>query len=187
MLGNSMIDKKNKIIFVHITKTAGISIEKYFNQPRQDHRTSIDYISLLGKDEYRKYFSFTIVRNPWDKMVSQYFYNAHKFVPKGTSFKEYIQLFAQGYKITTHSPFHFSYIYDSNNNLAVDYIGRFEDLDKSMEYICNTIGIKYDKLPHENKSKHKKYEKYYDEESRELVYKIFKAEINYFGYTFANP
>ena len=34
---------------------------------------AIDYINMLGKKEYEKYFSFAIVRNPFDRLTSMVF------------------------------------------------------------------------------------------------------------------
>jgi len=67
-----MILHKEKLIFVHVIKTAGVSIEKHFHQKKHDHMTAMDYIKELN-GVYEDYFSFTITRNPWDKMVSQFF------------------------------------------------------------------------------------------------------------------
>ena len=180
-----MILENEKIIFVHIIKTAGVSIEKYFGAGSHDHRNVIDYIELLGgKEEFEDYFSFTIVRNPWDKMVSQYFFNAHKWVPENTTFKQYIELFGAGRQISRFTPLHLPYIVDDEDNILVDYIGKFEALDDSMNHVCQKIGTSYHGMPHLNRSKRGDYRKYYDEESVEIVRKMFKKEIEMFDYKF---
>lgn len=178
-----MICEQNRAIFVHVVKTAGVSIEKQFEQPTHDHRTVQEYRQLLG-DRYRDYFSFTIVRNPWDKMVSQYSFNAHKWVPEGTTFAEYIRLFAAGERISRYSPFHLPCITDAEGAIAVDYIGRFEALEDSMRHVYEQLGLPYRKLPHENRSNRKDYRLYYDDESAQIVGRLFKDEIELFGYGF---
>ena len=57
--------KEHKIIFIHIPKTAGVSIIKsLFNDKVKTggHRNYI-YLSKLFQD-FNDYFKFTIVRNP---------------------------------------------------------------------------------------------------------------------------
>ena len=179
-----MILHDRKLIFIHIIKTGGTSIEKLFNSPPSDHRRGRDYLELLGAEKYQQYFSFAIVRNPWDKMVSQYFFNAHKWNPENTSFKEYIKKFGKGERISKYSPFHFSYIMDANEQIIVDYIGRFEKLQDSFNHVCKQVDLNITKLPHYKKSTHGCYRDYYDEESRRIVAKMFEKEIDYFEYKF---
>lgn len=180
-----MIDHQHKAIFVHIIKTAGVSIETQFNHPTHDHRTALDYQSLLGKERYQHYFSFTIVRNPWDKMVSQYYYNAHNWVKEGTSFEQYIRIFGDGEKITRFPPFHLPYITNTSNAIIVDYIGRFEDLERSLITISAELKIPYQTLPHKNKSNRKReYTDYYNQDTKNIIAHLFAEEIELFSYSF---
>jgi len=180
-----MIVSENKLIFVHVIKTAGVSIETQFSKPTHDHRTALQYKTELGDASYKDYFSFTITRNPWDKMVSQYFYNAFNWVPKGSSFKDYIKVFGEGKQITRFSPYHLPYISDENNKIIVDYIGRFEELEKTMRVVSKETGIPYQPLPHKNKTKRNRdYTQYYDDETREIIARLFKKEIELFDYEF---
>lgn len=77
-----MIIEKYKAIFVHIPKTAGSSIKHYFRLSRQHSQffngynthNSIHQIRKSHPDLYKSYKKFSIVRNPYDKMVSWFFY-----------------------------------------------------------------------------------------------------------------
>jgi len=75
-----MILEKPKILFIHIPRTGGSSIEKFFNfVPSGDHYKKQTQHSTL--EEYaehcdvEKYFKFTIVRNPWDRLLSWYLWS----------------------------------------------------------------------------------------------------------------
>lgn len=67
-----MITHDHKIIFVHIPKCAGRSICDIFNQ-RFDHYTA-KYYELEFNRFWKEYTKITIVRNPYDRLVSLYIY-----------------------------------------------------------------------------------------------------------------
>ena len=58
-------------IFIHINKTGGTSIERALGGKFQ-HKTAREKIAELGEAVWQAKFTFAFVRNPWDKMVSQY-------------------------------------------------------------------------------------------------------------------
>jgi len=75
-----MILPHKKIIFIHIPRTGGTSVEKYFNfKPSVDwkiktaqHLTLKEYGDHYELDDY---FKFSIVRNPWDRLISWYLWS----------------------------------------------------------------------------------------------------------------
>ncbi len=86
-----MYSHEHKFIYVHIPKSAGTFIKHYLlsniepgyesNQNQQDYdnkyRTTCERAhSGIVQDvpEYKDYFKFTIVRNPFDRVVSMYTY-----------------------------------------------------------------------------------------------------------------
>lgn len=206
-----LISQKHNFIFIHIYKTAGSSIQRalipYCSNPVQlfshrvlkrlgiDKLNPIPYskhikaptlVEKMGIDEYKSYFSFAVVRNPWDWHVSLYKYmlkdsdhHQHEEVKNYNDFNEYIYTRCGGF----YSP-QKDFIYSVSGDKLVDYIARFEKLEEDFDKICSIIGIKGRKLPHVNISNSVHYREYYTNETRELIRKHYRKDIELFGYEF---
>ena len=67
----------------------------------------------------------------------------------------------------------------------LDFIGRFENLEEDFRYIQEKLSIKCD-LPHINKSSEGKvhYSSFYNDSLQRNCRKVFKKDLDYFGYKF---
>ncbi len=73
-----MIDHQRKCLFVHIPKTGGNSMNAILGQDWSPHRDLQAYAALEGITTVRSYFKFTLVRNPWARLLSDYNYQKRK-------------------------------------------------------------------------------------------------------------
>tara|TARA_B100002019_G_scaffold216392_1_gene188982 strand:- start:1022 stop:1555 length:534 start_codon:yes stop_codon:yes gene_type:complete len=175
-----MINHEYKVLFIHVIKTGGISIATALNmEQKQNHSRASKIKKEVGESVWNCYYKFSFVRNPFDKIVSQYHYNRSGFGLQNSTFKEYVKAWYNGKKISNSSQFNLFYLDEK-----LDFIGRFENIQKDFDIICDKIGIPKQELPHKNKSQHKHYTEYYDDETREIVAEKYAKDIEYFGYKF---
>ena len=71
---------------------------------------------------------------------------------------------------------------DGENRM--DFIGRVENYQEDFDIICDKIGVPRKELPHTNRSKHKHYTEYYNDETRKLIAQFYSKDVDYFGYKF---
>jgi len=205
-----MINDENKFIFVHIPKTGGGSISSCLHsfvdgRSRLGHQPLKEYVrnNTFGFLDDGDYFKFSFVRNPWDMTVSMYHYlweSGHRWPIRWRKInKKFSKLsFSEWLKDETfESPVirsidvterraKFGSLLDwvEYGDHKLDFIGKFENLQEDFNIVCDKIGIPRQQLPHKNKSKHKHYAEYYNEETREIVGKKYAKDIEYFGYKF---
>lgn len=178
-------------VFVHINKTGGSSIEKALGI-RLDHSTALEKHRELGDKAWARKYKFTIVRNPWDKVVSHYHYrvltNQTGLADKKISFDEWLQ---ECY--VHHNPEFYDqpkmfqpqkqWLADEQGTLMVDYVGRFERLNEDFKTICQSLGTDLS-LGHKKKSQRSNYRDYYSDASRDLITDVFNDDLQLFGYEF---
>ena len=148
-----------------------------------------DHYRELDLNECIEYFKFGLVRNPWDRLVSVW---KNKVIDNHQSgvkdLREY-KNFSMFVKKTCEKNLHKCdrHIMLQSELLPhehLNWIGRFENLQEHFNTICDKIGIPRTQLPHENKSNHKHYTEYYDDETREIVAEKYAKDIEYFGYSY---
>jgi len=181
----------DRFVFIHINKTGGSSVEEALKIPRS-HRTALEQIEKIGEETWNKKLTFTIVRNPWDKVVSHYHFrvktNQTRLRDKPIAFKEWVKrTYGRQDPSYYDSPKMFmpqiDWITDENDELLVDEILYFEDLDKEFNGIQKKLGMNAP-LPHMKKSNHGHYRQYYDKETLEIVRNWFRRDIERFGFRF---
>ncbi len=181
-----------KFIFIHINRTGGSSIEKALGLPLRQHKTASEKLAYMGLRRWDKKFKFAFVRNPWDKVVSHYHHrlntNQSGLADNPINFNQWVKL-AYGEQAPEYYDYpemftpQIKWISNTSGNIIVDFIGRFENLEGDFKKICQEIGRNIE-LPHIHKSKHKEYQYYYSDQTREIIRAWFKEDIRIFDYDF---
>ena len=73
---------------------------------------------------------------------------------------------------------------DSNADLAVDFVGRYETLQQSIDEVCERLQLKRSTLKSKNASEHGHYRDYYDDELKEWVGHYYREDLAHFNYAF---
>ena len=213
-----MINHDHKLIFIHIPRTGGTSIEYFFTKETEVEAKHTFPVGWKNDhpEEWETYFKFSSVRNPWDRAVSQWaiekqWYPAHF----DKSFKEYVK-YPQGFPLqpqlwflTEPSCVAYSDIiqYVEDN---INCILRFEDLEAEFAILCDHLGVECNTLPHKYDSasgepfvapavvarrlphkyasaevrQKRPYQEYYDQETKDIISRIYNIDIEYFEYEF---
>jgi hypothetical protein len=190
------ISLKHQFVYIHCQKTGGTSIKQWLQRSLQEplmdweHFGIGDVRKMIHKEVFNKLFKFSIVRNPWDRVVSDYFFcrlpmfenvdpERYKLF-QSLNFKEYVQreLF----------PYPQSKFLCDNERLLMDFVGKYETLILDMQYIARRLHIEPpSEFPHKNQTSHEHYSHYYDEETREIVDNYHQEDIKRFKYEFQSP
>jgi hypothetical protein len=204
-----MISHQLRCIFVHIPKTAGNSVNRAFNIEWQDHKDLARYAAELPPETFESYYKFAIVRNPWERILSDYNYQLKKSRPEASKlfvrretggrrhFREWLETALADPKryppaawggdvspgIHRWSP-QVDWI-TVGGRIAVDRVLRMEHLPEDFFAVCSALGLPQTRLPHRNRRFHWPYRWYYDDEARRLVEDYYQGDIEAFGYRFA--
>ena len=169
-------------LFIHVPRTAGTSMERNWFLGKGGHETIREYPEAKANGA----FSFSFVRNPWDRFVSAYFIQNH-FVPDFANFNDYIDKNCrEDYPYANVYNIHFLpmtyFLLDEDGKIGVDFVGRYENLRADWEYVTNKMEVEND-LQHLRKSEHAPYKECYTRESWDIIGNLYAYDIELFGYS----
>ncbi len=212
-----MISHKYKCIFIHIPKTAGSSLNKFLSdnevlnwmKPNYDllygwcpirkihlqHATpeQLLNLNLISQENWRDYYKFTFVRNPWDRAYSDYLWVMKDRNIKG-SFEDYIlkkNNFEKVLTDTSTKEYRGDHLLTQSLFLKgienqINFIGHFENFKNDIYAICEDLNLQWNENIHEKRSSNRKkhYSLFYNNKKRKLVDTVFARDIENLGYTY---
>ncbi len=178
------------LIFIHINKNGGTSMSEAIGMKRKIHRSAIKIKEIVSQNEWNDSIKFTIIRNPFSRVVSQYnFSKKTGLINKNLKFKEWV-IKTYGLQRPSKRFFRNNYIFKTQldwitieNVIITDYILRFENLEKDILSMNKKFGTSI-RLKHLNSTKKVDYKTYYDSESKEIISNFFNKDLTYFNYEF---
>jgi hypothetical protein len=189
-----LISHEHKVIFIHIPKTGGQSVEQMFVDdlgltwaergphltlsPNDDpalgperlaHLYAEEYVSkgYVTQKQWDSYLTFAVVRNPYERIVSEYFYRS-KIYPawqfwrrSGKQFWRYAgpeKFLAQADNDdftdgARHVVPQARYVCDSQGKVIVDHIIYFEEMRPKVEALLKDVLKTPRGMPYRNKTK----------------------------------
>lgn len=229
-----MICREYNCLYVHVPKTAGQSIEQFFCdrlgldweaesdrtklllQSNPDRNRGTEKLAHLAGTEYVRdgyvtrvdfdaLFKFSFVRNPYQRLVSEYLYRNYFH---HRSFRDFVmnRLPGPGWDDQyRHVMPQYDMLHDTEGRLLVDFVGRFENLQADFDRVCAHLDLEDSSLPHvnpsnkasrrarrrlrnllwmngENRMQH--WTDYYDASTRFVVSELYRQDIEAFGYAF---
>lgn len=214
-----ILSRGRRYIFIHIPKTGGTSLARALegramaddimlgDTPKAlkrrhrvkdvqaagrlwKHSTLADLPGLATHEEIARFRVFTLVRNPWDRMVSYYHWLkvqsfAHPAVQiaRERSFSEFLASPEIARSISSAS--YGSYVTYPQGQLRCDLFLRLEHLAEDIPRLEDLLDIRLEEISHDNKSlRDPDYRSYYSEQDRDRVAEIAAEDIVRFGYRF---
>lgn len=214
-----MISHDRKFIFIHIPKTAGTSLTARL----RDHgivlggernarsiyfrHATLQFIADSLGDEFENYFSFGVLRNPWDWCVSNYLFNRGMHKPyrvgtiydvddytKGKGWNVPAEIMAMEFSawlpwwLKTMRPRMLGMLMSRDGEILADEIFQVEQIEAAHDRICERLGLETAApVPFVNRTRARGaagYAQYYTDEIRDLVGSYFADTIALKGYRF---
>jgi len=187
---------EHRCVFIHIPKAAGTSLTKTLFAAPSRHLQYTEYERANPK-KFKKYFKFTFVRNPYDRLFS-----AYTFLKKGglneldrcwaeqnlASFPDF-ESFVHGWVTPENiwSWVHFKpqhwWVCDASFNVKVDFVGRFEQMDSDVAIVQDRLSLPVAPLPKINVTdRPQALESPYTAETRAIVAQVYQTDFDLFAY-----
>lgn len=145
-------------------------------------------VSAFDPDAWRNYFKFCFVRNPYERLVSDYLWRQRVTDDRTISFAGFVNRIAEGrYGGLVSERFDNWPMYTIEDEIAVDEVYRYENLRPDLASACRRIGIdsSLDSLGQAKRAQAPyNYRDFYDSVTRNQVARLFAREIKAFGYVF---
>ncbi len=205
-------NEKLKHLFIHIPKSGGTSMCDHDWNRGSGHRNLASYYRE-DPTILTDYYKWCFVRNPWDRVVSAHVRCTGRIQPIDPKWNDFGTWLRAWYKYKsviknrdtldwgslpyiakTEMPefrgsmkVHFfpqSPLLKVDGKIEMDFIGRFEFIDRDWDRICDKLGVKGNLRKMNTRKNPIPYQEYYNDETKEIVRDLYEEDIVEFGYEF---
>lgn len=199
-----------RLLFIHIQKTGGVTVTRTLEAALPDghaesgpHQHDTLRRALARQPALSEYWTFSVVRNPWARMVSWWSMirdhqsraeagavSAKRWMEQTRS-RSAVAAMPDFDTFVTEAPRQWEKFrrpqvrWLDSPTRRVDFIARTETLGADLRAVSARFGLATPDEPHVvNSSSHDDFHSYYSDRTRALVGEIFRADIEAFGYRF---
>lgn len=186
-----IVSNKHKFAYVHIQKTGGTSITLMLvpyldKEPARTqgrgwqalcHKTGLHSgITPHLNTRYKNHFKFTMVRNPYDRVLSMW---RSGFNRAKSSFDDYCNRIKNGGGFRKQT----SFFTTSDDEVLVDYVARYENYEEEIKKIHEKIGIPIPlEIPHRLNTKVRKRQAIFNPARARIIFDAFEKDFEILGY-----
>lgn len=155
--------------------------QNYSNKNYFNHM-SARRIKELEREIWDEYYKFCFERNPWDKVISWYYWELKNGRPM--TFDHFME---SGHFARVGGPGGYDLYSDDQGHIIVDDVYLYENMSQAISKIEDKLEIILPNLPNAKsqfRDNKQPYSEIYSDRHRELVQKAFWREISKFGYRF---
>jgi hypothetical protein len=184
---NYTVVSSHRVLYLRVAKTATRSFSQWIGDglPRARYRSS----QRLPIAWDSRYFSFAVVRDPWDRLVSTWQNKVmDKPIPlfgRRMRFDDFVHFVAE--LDLARADAHVRHQTALLPDLAlIDHLGRFEKLDATVDLVASKLDLDPRDFPRHNTSNATtgNYRSLYTPELAEVVARAFAPDVEAFGYEF---
>lgn len=191
-------DIATESIFIHIPKTGGTSVARALYGHGARHRM-LRTMELADRQRFNAYFKFAFVRDPYDRLVSAFYYLLQcpldsfdgwwrtRFLGTLDTFDQFVDALSASPRLRRAAASHpafmpqYRFIQSVDGQIKLDFLGRYERLQEDFDIVASRLG-KQVTLGHEKQSRHAHFANYYTQETAAVVAKLYRDDFGLLGY-----
>lgn len=145
---------------------------------------------MITRQQYEAYFKFAFIRNPWARIHSWYRNVLREprqqrdyGVEADCTYRRFVLVHLDPNRGPMRPQLY--WLQDKRGQVPLDFIGRFERLEQDWSHVCEVLEIEDPTLPRMIVGQHgAHYTQAYDDETRDVIARLYAAEIALFNYRF---
>jgi chondroitin 4-sulfotransferase 11 len=176
-------------VFIHIPKCGGTSIERALGIPLLNHDTALERRAKLGANRWNRRPKFTVVRNPYCRIASLFFYwEKLPELPRGEVEQRFLRWLRWTEKRlkeprpNRHLRSQVWWSSDESGDTMMDFVCHLEAIEQDVAKIEGALG----RTVHVPRIKTNRigisYESLFSGEAEEIVWRLYQEDFECFGY-----